>query len=104
MMAMLYHLSMSGAQAGERGVLYGLGTMLAAACYFTLIWGPLAWWVVKNGLRRWRADPAQGKTPPIDPVTHDQPRRPAFTAEELAEVARLEELWGLPAHRAHHRD
>jgi type II secretory pathway component PulM len=55
MMAMLYHLCMSGAQAGERGVLYRLGTMLAAACYFTLIWGPLAWWVVKNGLRRRRA-------------------------------------------------
>jgi hypothetical protein len=104
MMAEVYELGMSGARAGQRGALYQFGVALSAACYFTLIWGPLVWLVVKNGLRRWRADPPQGAISPSDTVTHGQPGRPALTAEELAEVAQLEELWRLPAHRAHHDD
>jgi len=88
--------SLGGAQAGEHGFLYYLGLVIGTTTYVMLFWGWLAWLGVKTAARR-----RPGGSPPSGrlPGSMPHPTRPGRPSVRDEQIAQLEELWELPAHR-----
>jgi hypothetical protein len=87
--------SLGGAQAGEHAFLYYLGLVIGTTTYVVLFWGWLAWLGVKIAARRRPGCPSTERMLPGS-MPHPMRRRPSVRDEQIAQ---LEKLWELPAHR-----